>query len=116
MTAPSGEPRDDFDGADLATTVAAAPWCGPFADLVPHARGGLGDVFRAPDPQLHRTVALKFLQQRHAGDADCRQRFLMEAEVTARLEHPGVVPVYGLWVGGERPAYAMRFIEGRTLA
>jgi serine/threonine-protein kinase len=81
-----------------------------------HARGGLGEVHVAEDQELHRPVALKRMQARHAGDPEYRRRFLLEAEVTGRLEHPGVVPVYGLLHdahGG--PCYAMRFIEGETL-
>jgi WD40 repeat protein len=81
-----------------------------------HARGGLGEVFLAWDEELNREVALKRMQEHCAGDPDSQRRFLWEAEVTGRLEHPGVVPVYGL-VRDEagRPCYAMRFIEGKTL-
>ena len=104
---------------DHSIRTAPSPprrWPGPFTDLTPHARGGLGEVFRATDPELHRTVAIKCLQDRHAQDPGSRQRFLLEAEVTARLEHPGIVPVYGLYAGGDRVAYAMRFVEGKTFA
>jgi serine/threonine protein kinase len=81
-----------------------------------HAKGGLGDVFVAHDEELHREVALKEIQERHADRADSRLRFLIEAEITGRLEHPGIVPVYGLgrYPDG-RPYYAMRFIRGDTL-
>ena len=61
-----------------------------------HARGGLGEVYVARDEELHREVALKEIQDEHADDPDSRARFLLEAEVTGRLEHPGIVPVYGL--------------------
>jgi tetratricopeptide (TPR) repeat protein len=88
----------------------------PFTELAPHARGGLGDVFRGTDPDLNRTVALKCLQERHADNSHSRRRFLLEAEITARLEHPGVVPVYELFNSTDRPAYAMRFVEGQTMA
>jgi serine/threonine protein kinase len=85
--------------------------------LEPHARGGLGEVFSATDTELHRRVALKRLQDRRASDAASQRRFLVEAEVTARLEHPGVVPVYSLYRDeDQRPCYTMRFIEGQTLA
>ena len=70
---------------------------GPFADAEPHAKGGLGEVFRATDLALHRTVAVKRLQGHRVGDAESRRRFLVEAEVTARLDHPGIVPVYALY-------------------
>jgi serine/threonine protein kinase len=73
-------------------------------------------VFTALDTELHRVVALKRIQDRHADDARSQYRFLLEAEVTARLEHPGVVPVHGLFPDeAGRPCYAMRFIEGQTL-
>src|SRR5262249_10516693 len=62
----------------------------------PHAEGGLGAVFVAHDEELHREVALKEILERHAHDAHHRERFVLEAEVTGGLEHPGIVPVYGL--------------------
>jgi serine/threonine protein kinase len=84
--------------------------------LRPHARGGLGEVFVAEDTQLHREVALKEIQERHACDDGSRGRFLLEAEITGRLEHPGIVPVYGLGCHADgRPFYAMRFIKGDNL-
>ncbi len=81
-----------------------------------HARGGLGEVFVAVDPELERRVALKELRDHHAHDPMSQARFLLEARLTGRLEHPGIVPVYGLgrYPDG-RPYYAMRFIEGETL-
>jgi tRNA A-37 threonylcarbamoyl transferase component Bud32 len=81
-----------------------------------HAKGGLGDVFIARDEQLHREVALKQLKDRHADRSESRLRFLFEAEVTGSLEHPGIVPVYGLgrYPDG-RPYYAMRLIDGSSL-
>jgi eukaryotic-like serine/threonine-protein kinase len=81
-----------------------------------HAWGGLGEVYVAYDRELHREVALKRLQERHAGSADSRIRFLLEAEITGGLEHPGIVPVYGMGMSDDgRPYYAMRFIRGKTL-
>jgi hypothetical protein len=81
-----------------------------------HAWGGLGEVYVAQDLELHREVALKRLHERHADNEDSRARFLQEAEVTGGLEHPGIVPVYGLGTSADgRPYYAMRFIRGQTL-
>jgi Flp pilus assembly protein TadD/serine/threonine protein kinase len=87
-----------------------------FQVLRPHARGGLGEVFVAHDCELNRQVALKEIQEKYADDADSRARFLLEAEVTGSLEHPGIVPVYSLgrYPDG-RPFYAMRFIHGDSL-
>jgi len=79
-------------------------------------RGGLGEVYVALDEELRREVALKAIQSEHADDPDSRARFLIEAEVTGRLEHPGVVPVYGLGQDEDgRPYYAMRLIRGERL-
>ena len=87
-----------------------------FRVLRPHAHGGLGAVFVALDAELHREVALKQILDRHADDPASRQRFLLEAEITGGLEHPGIVPVYGLGTYGDgRPYYAMRFIRGDNL-
>jgi tetratricopeptide (TPR) repeat protein/tRNA A-37 threonylcarbamoyl transferase component Bud32 len=87
-----------------------------FRILRPHARGGLGEVFLAYDQELNREVALKEIQGRYADDRDSRGRFLLEATITGGLEHPGIVPVYGLgrYIDG-RPYYAMRFIRGDSL-
>ncbi len=87
-----------------------------FRVLRPHARGGLGAVYVALDAELNREVALKQILDNHADNPISRQRFLLEAEVTGGLEHPGIVPVYGLGTYSDgRPYYAMRFIRGETL-
>jgi serine/threonine-protein kinase len=87
-----------------------------FRILRPHARGGIGEVFVALDEELHREVALKEIQSVRADDPSSRARFLLEAEITGSLEHPGVVPVYGLGSYADgRPFYAMRFIHGDSL-
>ncbi len=87
-----------------------------FRILRPHAKGGLGEVFVAHDEELHREVALKEIQDRHADNQESRARFMLEAEITGGLEHPGIVPVYGLGQYADgRPFYAMRFIRGDSL-
>ncbi len=84
-----------------------------YRTLREHAKGGLGVVFLALDEELHREVALKQIQTPHADDPDARRRFVLEAEITGGLEHPGIVPVYGLGKDADgRPIYAMRFIRG----
>jgi tetratricopeptide (TPR) repeat protein/tRNA A-37 threonylcarbamoyl transferase component Bud32 len=107
-------PADVF--ATVAPTPGAAPAAGRYRRLREHARGGLGEVFVALDQELSREVALKEIQDRFADHPDARARFLREAEVTGKLEHPGVVPVYGLgaYLDG-RPYYAMRFIRGESM-
>src|SRR5258708_25628615 len=81
-----------------------------------HARGVLGEVFVALYRELGREGALKEIQDRHADHPDSRARFLLEAEITGGLEHPSIVPVYGLGTYADgRPFYAMRFIKGDSL-
>jgi tRNA A-37 threonylcarbamoyl transferase component Bud32 len=82
-----------------------------------HARGGIGQVWVARDPDLGRDVALKELQPKRADDPASWQRFLLEAQITGQLEHPGIVPVYELVraTPGEQAFYTMRFVRGRTL-
>ena len=112
------EADDDHD-PDRTGTLAVGGSTGDgqrFRLLRPHARGGLGEVFVALDSELHREVALKQILEKHADDPVSRQRFVLEAEVTGGLEHPGIVPVYGLGTyGSGRPYYAMRFIKGDSL-
>jgi serine/threonine-protein kinase len=81
-----------------------------------HARGGMGEVYKALDREIGREVALKRIKKEVALNPELRRRFLREAEITGRLEHPGIVPVYGL-IRDEtgQPCYAMRFIEGESL-
>jgi serine/threonine protein kinase len=81
-----------------------------------HGKGGLGEVYLAEDSELHRRVALKEIQPKHAQDQVSRERFIAEAEITGNLEHPGIVPVYGLGTYHDgRPFYTMRFIKGEDL-
>ncbi|HEU4730132.1 MAG TPA: protein kinase [Kofleriaceae bacterium] len=78
-----------------------------------HGRGGLGCVSRAHDLDLDRDIAIKELISR--GNTS-EARFMREALITARLEHPGIVPVYeaGRWPDGT-PFYAMKLVAGRPL-
>ena len=78
-----------------------------------HGRGGLGRVSRAHDRELGRDVAIKeLLSQGNVHEV----RFLREVLITARLEHPGIVPVHeaGRWPDGT-PFYAMKLVSGRPL-
>jgi len=73
-------------------------------------RGAMGEVVVARDTTLRRTVALK----RHLGEEGGGQ-FLAEAQITAQLDHPGIVPVYG-FEGGGKLAYSMKLIAGGNLS
>ncbi len=79
-------------------------------------RGAMGEVLLARDDRLGRTVALKRLDARLADDPGLKRRFLVEAQLTAQLDHPGIVPVHAIRSEeGEPPAYSMKLVRGRTL-
>ena len=108
--------EDDLDRTGSYSVGSATSDGQRFRILRPHARGGLGAVFVALDSELDREVALKQILDHHADDPISRSRFLVEAQITGGLEHPGIVPVYGLGTYGDgRPYYAMRFIRGDSL-
>ena len=79
-------------------------------------RGGMGVVYRAQQKGLNRQVAIKMiLRERLISEAD-KKRFLAEAEATARLQHPGIVPVYEVGDFNGVPYFTMQLVEGETLA
>jgi serine/threonine protein kinase/tetratricopeptide (TPR) repeat protein len=97
---------------DEAVLVEVSP--GHYEIKGEYARGGMGRILLARDLRLGRTVAIKEIRADAGPDAP--GRFVREALVTARLQHPAIVPVYeaGRWKGG-RPFYAMKLVEGRSL-
>ncbi len=112
-------PTAEFDSQPSDETfdlpLKPAQWS-RFRALRSHAQGGLGEVFVALDQELDRHVALKEIRSKYADRSEARYRFLIEAEITGKLEHPGIVPVYGLGAYPDgRPYYAMRFIHGTSM-
>jgi serine/threonine protein kinase len=111
--APAIGPSNTTDVTDAAASLVVVD---PASYVIEgeYARGGLGRVLLAHDARLGRTVALKeILSPSPAAVA----RFVREARITARLQHPAIVPVYesGRWPTGE-PFYAMRLVRGQSLA
>jgi WD40 repeat protein len=100
---------------DLQPSMAFAPLRDPdrYQIIAEHGRGGIGRVSRAHDRELDRDVAIKELISR---GTLAEARFLREAMITARLEHPGIVPIHeaGRWPDGT-PFYAMKLVSGRPL-
>lgn len=95
---------------------AAASASARFRILRMQDKGGMGVVWMAEDAELPRQVAVKEIKPEFARDLGTRQRFQLEAEITGGLEHPGIVPVYGLGAFDDgRPYYVMRFIRGDSL-
>src|SRR6185369_1338730 len=79
-------------------------------------RGGMGAVFRAFDLDLQREVALKVLHMDLAADGSLGARFIEEAQVAARLQHPAIVPIYDVGSMPDGKLYfTMKLVAGRTL-
>jgi serine/threonine protein kinase len=101
----------ELQSADFAVTAPCL--AGRYVDLQLLNVGGMGEVFSALDVECGRRVALKKIRQEYAEDREVRQRFLLEGELTASLEHPGVIPIYGRGVDSDsRDFYVMRLIAG----
>jgi serine/threonine protein kinase len=80
-----------------------------------HQRGGMGRIMIAYDQHLKRDVALKELHKEVVDDISIVRRFVGEAEITAQLEHPGIVPIHSLGLDKDGlPYYTMKLIKGKT--
>ena len=79
-------------------------------------RGGMGVVYRAQQTSLNRVVAIKMIEENRTASVENRQRFLAEAEASARLEHPGIVTVYEVNEIEGHPYFSMQLVNGKTLS
>src|ERR1700750_2864133 len=78
-------------------------------------RGGMGLIYRAIDPRLDRPVAIKLIAGERSEDPEFRHRFEREARLTAAIDHPNVIPIYG---AGEEDGHlylVMRYVPGTDL-
>src|SRR5262245_13593305 len=78
--------------------------------------GGMGEVYRARDTRLNRSVALKVLPAAFALDPDRLSRFKREAQLLASLNHPHIAAIYGVEESDEGGALVLEFVDGPTLA
>jgi WD40 repeat protein len=120
--------RDELDGADDPTSLyEAAPAAAAlpplhvesgarYAEGPALGRGGMGEVVAAEDLHLGRPIAIKRLHLRDP-DPDTVSRFVNEARLTSRLDHPGVPPVHDVALGPDgAPFFTMKRVEGRSLS
>lgn len=77
--------------------------------------GGMGVVYKAHDPRLNRTVAIKVLPPERVADPEVKQRFVQEARAASALNHPGIVTIHDIRSDAGIDFIVMEFIEGTTL-
>ena len=96
--------------------LLASTRLGPYQILSLAGSGGMGEVYRALDTRLSRTVAVKVLPEHLCASAEFRERFAREAQVIASLNHPNICPLYDVGNDNGFDYLVMEFLEGETLA
>jgi Tol biopolymer transport system component len=96
--------------------ISSGSRLGPYEILAPLGAGGMGEVYRARDTRLERTVAVKVLPPQLSSSAEFRQRFEREAKTISQLSHPHICALYDVGSEGEVEYLVMEYLEGETLA
>ena len=97
-------------------TLASGTRLGPYEILSPLGAGGMGEVYKARDSRLERTVAVKVLPAHLSSSPDVRQRFEREARTVSQLSHPHICALYDVGREGETEYLVMELLDGETLA
>jgi eukaryotic-like serine/threonine-protein kinase len=103
----------EYNCAHMA--LPAGTKLGPYEILAPLGAGGMGEVYRASDTRLGRTVAIKILPTRLAESPDARQRFQREAKAISSLQHPNICTLYDIGSENGIDFLVMEYLEGETL-
>ena len=97
-------------------TLAAGTRLGPYEIQSPLGAGGMGEVYKAKDTRLERTVAVKVLPSHLSASAETRQRFEREAKTISQLSHPHICALHDVGREGETEYLVMEYLEGETLS
>src|SRR5499427_10404498 len=89
---------------------------GPYEIVSPPGAGGMGEVYKATDTRLNRTVAIKILPPHFADNPEMKQRFDREAQTVAALNHPNICTLHDVGRQGGIDFLVMEYLEGETLA
>ncbi|MEO8049149.1 MAG: serine/threonine-protein kinase, partial [Acidobacteriota bacterium] len=77
--------------------------------------GGMGEIYKALDTRLNRTVAIKVLPSAKSGDPERRRRFLQEAQAASGLNHPSIITIHDVISDGDTEFMVMEYVQGKTL-
>src|SRR5215813_10446398 len=97
-------------------TLSAGARLGPYEILAQAGSGGMGEVYRARDTRLERTVAIKVLPAHLSATDEGRQRFEREAKTISQLTHPHICALFDVGREGDTEYLVMEFLEGETLS
>ncbi|HMA17999.1 MAG TPA: serine/threonine-protein kinase, partial [Thermoanaerobaculia bacterium] len=97
-------------------TLTAGSRLGPYEIVSAIGAGGMGEVYRARDTRLERTVAIKVLPSHLSASPESRQRFEREAKTISQLSHPHICALHDVGREGETEYLVMEYLEGETLA
>src|SRR5271156_782570 len=97
-------------------TLASGAKLGPYEILSPLGAGGMGEVYRARDSRLDRTVAIKVLPSHLSGSSELRQRLEREAKAISALQHSNICTLPDIGSQDGVDFLVMEYLEGQTLA
>jgi Tol biopolymer transport system component/predicted Ser/Thr protein kinase len=97
-------------------TIEAGTRLGPYEILAPIGAGGMGEVYKARDTRLDRTVAVKVLSAHLSASEEIRQRFEREAKTISQFSHPHICALYDVGREGDTDYLVMEFLEGESLS
>src|SRR5206468_2878976 len=101
---------------NIQVALSSGARLGPYEILAPLGAGGMGEVYRARDTRLERTVAIKVLREQLGEDPQFRERFDREARTISHLEHPHICALYDVGRQNGTSYLVMQYLEGETLA
>jgi eukaryotic-like serine/threonine-protein kinase len=96
--------------------LASGERLGPYEVISPLGKGGMGEVYRARDTRLGRSVALKVLPPEVSADSGFRERFEREARMVSALNHPNICTLFDIGRENQNDYIVMELLEGETLA